>query len=131
MRCWCLFCCIQASDAGLLGFGEGESDLEEEEEEDSEQDSDDEPAATAAAAAKKPSKADKAAAKKAADAEEEEEDEEQQPEASEEEEEDGDGGEGQPAGGVHVTSSMVDGWCKAAQEKASMGAMMQLVKAYR
>jgi hypothetical protein len=26
---------------------------------------------------------------------------------------------------------MVDGWCKAALEKASMGAMMQLIKAYR
>lgn len=32
---------------------------------------------------------------------------------------------------LHVTSQMVEGWTRAALEKASLGAMMQLVKAYR
>jgi hypothetical protein len=32
---------------------------------------------------------------------------------------------------VQVTTSLVDGWTQAALDKASLGAMMQLVKAYR
>lgn len=128
---------LQQTDAELLGFGEDdESDLEDESED---EDHDEAPAAAAGKAGKpakaaaaagkdgKAGKADKKAAAAAAAAanEAEEGDESEEPHSEEEEE----GGAGKQ--GMHVTSSMVDGWCKAALEKASMGAMMQLIKAYR
>lgn len=83
----------------------------------------------AAAAAKKS----KQAAAKTASAEgsdddaaaaEEEEDE------DEEDEQEG-GGAGGSKSALQVTSALVDGWTQAALDKASLGAMMQLVKAYR
>jgi hypothetical protein len=35
------------------------------------------------------------------------------------------------ADALHLTSDQVDQWCSAAKAKASMGAMRQLLKAYR
>jgi hypothetical protein len=51
----------------------------------------------------------------------------------EEEEEDDDDAEGGGSSSkvMQVTSSLVEGWTQAALDKASLGAMMQLVKAYR
>jgi hypothetical protein len=44
---------------------------------------------------------------------------------------DDEGGAGSSSKVMQVTSSLVEGWTQAALEKASLGAMMQLVKAYR
>jgi hypothetical protein len=129
------------SDAGLLGFGEGEEDDLDDDLSESEEEEEDggggkaqgiqrsqaaakqqqQQQAKTAAAKKKATKTGAAAAAAVESDEEGDEDGE------------GDGGDGQQAeaAGVQVTSSMVEGWCTAALEKASLGSMMQLVKAYR
>jgi hypothetical protein len=81
----------------------------------------------AAAAKKDKHKTAKAAAAAAADNDDDD------AEAGDEDEGSEDEGDAEAGGKktVQVTSSLVDGWTQAALEKASLGAMMQLVKAYR
>lgn len=191
-------CCSQATDAELLGFGEGDDDEEESEEEEGSEDEDsdeDDAAATAAAKggqdagwqgvlsvevwsggtdcaranrsqacilyscclasrlntivhcampccvmlclvdtgkAKKQQEKQKAS-KKAAAAEADDSEQEEEEAGSDDEQQQEEGEEGEEGGRktIQVTSSLVDSWTQSALDNASLGAMMQLVKAYR